>query len=125
MTVSAAFLAALGVTASFLPREMLVYAGAPPAWFPELMIQCAGAGFIAFAVLNWSARGSMLGGIYGRPIALGNFAQFAIGAITLLKNLSNVRDHPVLVIVTAAYALLAIWFGAVLFGPGPPRRDGV
>jgi len=121
MTLSAAFLAALGVSASFLPREMLDHAGSPPGWFPELMIQRAGAAFIAFAVLNWSARGNMLGGIYGRPIALGNFAQFAIGAITLLKNVSYVRDYPALLVVTAGYTLFAIWFGAVLFGPGPTK----
>ena len=121
MTLSAVFLAALGVTASFLPREMLDQAGAAPGWFPELMIQHAGAAFLAFAVLNWAARGNMLGGIYGRPIALGNFAQFAIGAITLLKNLSNVRDDPAMLVVTAGYSLFAVWFGAVLFGPGPAR----
>ena len=121
MTLSAAFLAALGVCASFLPREILAEVGAPGGWFAELVIQLAGAAFIAFAVLNWAARGNMLGGIYGRPIALGNFAQFAIGAITLLKNVSHARDYPVLLVVTAAYALFAIWFGAVLFGPGPTK----
>lgn len=121
MTLSAAFLAALGVTASFLPRELLEYAGSPPGWFPQVAIQTAGAAFIGFAALNWAARGNMIGGIYGRPIALGNFAQFAIVAITLLKQLADVRDYPALVVVTAGYVLFAVWFGAVLFGPGPVK----
>ena len=85
------------------------------------MIQRAGAAFVAFAVLNWSARGNMLGGIYGRPIALGNFAHFAIGAITLLKNVSHARDFPALLVVTALYSAVRVWFGAVLFGPGPAK----
>lgn len=73
-------------------------------------------------------RGAQLGGarqhdrgIYGRPIALGNFAQFAIVAITLLKQLADVRDYPALLVVTAGYVLFAVWFGAVLFGPGPVK----
>ena len=121
MTLSAAFLAALGVSASFLPRELLAQARSPGGWFAEVVIQLAGAAWIAFAAVNWSARGNMLGGIYGRPIALGNFAQFAIGAITLLKNVGSLRDYPALLVVTAGYALFAIWFGAVLFGPGPRK----
>ena len=121
MSSSAVFLAALGVSASFLPSEMLAHAGAPAGWFPELMIQVAGAAFIALALLNWSARGNLLGGIYGRPVALANFAQFAIGAVTLLKNVGDVRDFPVLLVVTAGYALFAAWFGYVLFGAGPVR----
>jgi hypothetical protein len=122
MTSSAAFLAALGVSASFLPQEILAHVGSPPGWFPVLMIQIAGAAFIAFAALNWAARGSMLGGIYGRPIALGNFGLFAIGAITLVKSFSNLRESPALLATTAAYALFAAWFGYVLFGPGPRHR---
>ena len=119
MSSSAAFMAALGVSASFLPREILVHVASPAEWFPQLMIQLAGAGFIAFAALNWTARGNMLGGIYGRPIALANFGLFTIGAITLVKSFSNLRQSAPLLVVTAAYILFSVWFAVVLFGPGP------
>jgi hypothetical protein len=122
LSTSAAYLAALGVLGSFLPREILVHVSSPAGWVPELVMQLAAAGWLALAVLNWAARGSLLGGIYGRPIALANFAQFAIGAITLLKQFAHVRDSPALVGVTAVSTLFAVWFGYVLFGPGPRPR---
>jgi hypothetical protein len=119
MTASAAFLGALGACASFLPREILAHAASPGGSFAELMIQLAGAAWIAFAAVNWSARGNLLGGIYGRPIALGNFALFAIGAITLLKNLSDLRGSAILLVVAVVYSAFAACFGYVLFGAGP------
>lgn len=119
MSSSAAFLAVLGVVASFLPREIVSAIGVSPGWFTELVIQLAAAAWMGFAVLNWAARGTLLGGIYGRPIALGNFAQFAVGAVTLLKVGAHLRETVVLVPLAALYALFAIWFGYVLFGPGP------
>lgn len=125
MSASAAYLAGLGVLSSFLPREILAHLHSPAGWFPELVIQLAGAGWIAFATVNWSARGNLLGGIYGRPVALGNFALFAIAAITLFKAVAHLRDSPVLLAVTVTSALFAAWFGYVLFGPGPRSRPAV
>src|SRR3990170_1382783 len=116
MSSSAAFLAALGLSASFLPREILAQTEAAGGWVPELAVQLAGAAWIAFALVNWSARGTLLGGIYGRPIGMGNFAHFAIGAITLMKNVSNAPDCWMLLTVTAGYTALAAWFGYTLFG---------
>ena len=122
MSSSAAFLAALGVAASFLPAEILGYLNATPGWLPELAIQLAGAAWIALALLNWAARGHMLGGIYGRPVALANFAHFAIGAVTLVKLIRVAGGLPPLAVLTAGFTLFAVWFGYVLFGPGPQAR---
>jgi len=38
-----------------------------------------------FAMINWTAKTSLLGWIYGRPIPIGNFAHYAIAALALLK----------------------------------------
>ena len=122
MSSSAAFLAGLGVAASFLPQEIQARAGGAAGWFPELVIQLAGAAWIGFALVNWSARGNLLGGIYGRPIALGNFAHFAIGAITLIKSIPRAGDDAIVLTLTAGFAVFAAWFGYVLFGPGPQSR---
>ena len=120
MTLSAAFLAALGVAASFLPQELLRSAGLPPDRFPVTIIQIAGALYIGFATLNWMAKGTLLGGIYGRPIVLANFTHFAIGAIVFVKLVAAgpIQGGWPLVV---AYAALAAWFGYVLFSPGPRR----
>jgi hypothetical protein len=119
MTLSAAALAALGVGASFLPQEILSRAAMPADRFSVAVIQLAGALYVAFAMLNWSAKGAMLGGIYGRPIVLANFTHFAVGAIVLVKILAAGPLHLEVAVLTAVYALFAAWFGFVLFGPGP------
>jgi hypothetical protein len=56
MRASAIFLGALGISASFLPQEILVRAGAAPAGFSVLVVQIAGALYLGFAILNWMAQ---------------------------------------------------------------------
>jgi hypothetical protein len=63
-------------------------------------------------------KGSRVGGIYKRPIAVGNLLHFAAGAITLDR--FALRGHeawPVLVLATI-YTLFAVGFGLVVFGRG-------
>ena len=122
MTLSAAFLALLGIGASFAPGELAAYAGGAPDPFGVTVTQLAGAAWLAFALVDWAARGSMMGGIYGRPIALGNFAHFAIGGVVLAKVALHGPASAALVAVTAAYLLLGAAFAWVLFvrDPLPP-----
>ena len=117
MTLSAAFVAALGVSASFLPQEILGLVGMAPDRFAAAIVQVAGALYVGFAILNWSAKGTLLGGIYGRPIVLANFTHFAIGAIVMLKIPGPAEAG--LLVAAGAYSVFAAWFGYVLFGPGP------
>jgi hypothetical protein len=121
MTLSAAALAALGLSTSFLPQEILSRAAMPADRFPVALIQIAGALYVGFAMLNWSAKGALLGGIYGRPIVLANFAHFAIGAIVLVKILAVGQVQAEAAILTAVYVVFAAWFGFVLFGGGPKQ----
>lgn len=117
MTLSAVFVAALGIAASFLPREILVLAGIVPDRAAAAIVQVAGALYIGFALLNWTAKGTLLGGIYGRPIVVANFTHFVIGAIVLLEGRG---PKPAGLIAAAAfYSVFAAWFGYVLFGRGP------
>ena len=115
LTLSAAFTATLGVGGSFLPQEILGRFGSAPDWFPVLVLQIAGALYLGFAILDWMARGNLTGGIYGRPIALGNFMHFAVVAIVLVKVVLAERSEARLLAATAAYALFAVWWGLVLF----------
>jgi hypothetical protein len=115
MTLSAAFTAALGVAGSFLPQEILAAFGSAPDWFPIIVVQIAGALSLGFAIVNWMARGNLIGGIYGRPIALGNFMHFTVAAIVLLKAVMNGHTGAWMFAGTAVYAVFAICFGLVLF----------
>jgi hypothetical protein len=120
MSLSALFMAGSGVGASFLPQEIAAHLGVRPDTYAVLIIQIGGALYLGFAILNWMAKAVLIGGIYSRPVALGNFMHFAVGAITLLRALANGLRANEVVIGSAIYSLFAICFGLVLFAR--PRK---
>ena len=118
MSVTAALLAAGGLACSFAPQELLALVGAPAPPGLVLGVQALGAAWLGFALLDWNARGAPFGGIYGRPVALGNFLHFAVIALALAKAAFAVPTLAMLG-TTAIAAALVIAFGAVIFGPAP------
>jgi hypothetical protein len=117
MSASSLFLAFLGLLASFLPQEILARLGAPSDAGLPLLVQIGGALYVGFAMVNWMAKGSLLGGIYNRPVAMGNLAHFGIGAIALVKGLLAGPTDPAVWIGCAAYSVFAAWFALVAFSP--------
>ncbi len=114
MTTSAIFMALLGLSASFLPQELLAYANAEVGRFAIVLVQVTGALYLGFAFLNWMARGVLIGGIYSRPLALGNFMHFAVVTTVLAKVL--VTEFSLFTMVGVSfYAVFAAWFALVLF----------
>ncbi len=119
MSLSALFLALAGTGLMFFPQEINTYIGIGPNKYIALIIQIMGGLYFGFAMINWMAKGVIIGGIYNRPIAIGNFAHFFIGAIALVKAISADANMPVAIwILTAIYALFAILFG-ILFNRHP------
>ena len=115
MTISAIVLAVPGLGALFAPQEFLTYLGAPTSGYLPALVQLFAAALLGLAMINWAVKGSKVGGIYNRPIAVGNLMHFTVGAFTLVH--VSMRGHvPVVVIaITVIYALLGIAFGAVVF----------
>ncbi len=116
MIASAALMGVIGLAMSFMPQEVLGLHGSAPDNATVLLLQMAGAVYLGFAMLNWSARGILMGGIYARPVAAGNFLHFAMVAITLIKAAVAFAAIPLL-ISAAVFSVFAIWFGLVLFKP--------
>ncbi len=116
MITSAAFLAALGIATSFLPEKALGLHGTVPDTPTLLLVQMTGALYLGFAILNWTARGVLIGGIYARPVALGNFLHFAMVSVMLIKA-AIVHGVVPLAISATVFSVFAIWFGLVLFRP--------
>lgn len=114
MTISAVFLALLGLVTLFAPAEVLSVHGTAPDNATKLLIQMMGALYLGFAILNWTARGNLIGGIYSRPVALGNLWHFLIVGILLIKAAIVFAAVP-LVISAATFTLFAAWFGLVIF----------
>lgn len=123
MTFSAIFMAVLGLITSYFPDRVLETHGTVPDGPTMLLIQMMGALYLGFAILNWMARGVIMGGIYARPLALGNFLHFAMVAAMLTR---EAIDHGVMQLATSAavFSAFAIGFGVVLFRvPTPPRSS--
>ena len=118
MIVSATFLAVLGLVTSFLPQEVLGLHGTQPDGPTILLIEMMGALYLGFAILNWTARGVLIGGIYARPLALGNFLHFAMVGVMLTREAIDHKAMP-LAISALVFSIFAVGFAAVLFRPLP------
>lgn len=126
MMLSAVFMAIIGLAATFLPQEMAVYFGADRGGFAAIALQVLGALYLGFAFLNWTARGHLIGGIYGRAVTLGNLCHFTVGALALVKVLWRKQGTVELAILAAAYAFVVcpdpVYAGAEVAGNGSRRR---
>jgi hypothetical protein len=118
MVASAVFLAILGILTTFFPYEVLAQHGTEPDGPTVLLIEMMGATYLGFALLNYAARGVIIGGIYARPLALGNFLHFAMVTVALAR---EAIDHQVIQLAGSAFVfgIFAVGFGWVLFRQFP------
>jgi len=114
MTISAVIMGIMGLFFSFMPQEFLSYLNAQADFLNVLIVQLAGALYIGFALTNWTAKANLIGGIYGRPVAIGNLCHFGIGGLALMKA-CFVSHHVVVVLGAVGYGALAIWFALIFF----------
>ena len=115
MTLAALFLAAMGIVLTFAPQNVMLILKLKDPQALSLIIQLLGAVYYAFAMLNWMAKGAIIGGIYNRPIAVANFTHFFIGGIALSKAVLSDHNLPVaLSIIAGIYIILAVVFGIIM-----------
>jgi hypothetical protein len=69
MVVSSILLGLAGIVALFAPQELLAALHVPVTHPLPVVIQLMGAFYVAFALTNWTAKDSIIGGIYARPIS--------------------------------------------------------
>ena len=118
MMLSAIFMAVAGLVTSYFPDRVLETHGTVPDGPTMLLIQMMGALYLGFALLNWTARGVIMGGIYARPLALGNFLHFAMVTVMLAREAIDHMALP-LAISSFVFGVFAVGFGVVLFRPLP------
>ncbi len=112
MIANALILVLMGVSLSFLPQEianLLTFQSDP------IVLQLLGALYMGFAMLNWMNKEKILGGIYGRPIVMANFAHFVIGGMALIKFVVKGTDSNALLLLTVVYTLFGIAFTYLAF----------
>ena len=116
MTLSAMILALIGISLILLPNEILDYLELSVSETLELLMQIIGSFYFAFAILNWMSKGSIIGGIYNRPIAMANLTHFVIAGLALIKGiLANPSLSYVIWSIAIIYSIFAIFFGIVAF----------
>lgn len=83
--------------------------------------QLFGAALIGLGLMNWTARGLVLGGIYGRALVYGNFVSSLIGFFVSIRARLNGFSNEYFWIEVVLYFVFAIAFGVMLFR-GPIRQ---
>ena len=112
LTLVAFLLFAAAVVFDFAPQETAAALNMGNSASAALVLQVLAGACFGFGILNWFARKSPMGGIYARPLALGNLLFFLVAAIPL----DRVAIHGgqplaivVAAIVTSLLALVFIW----------------
>jgi hypothetical protein len=112
LSAAAIVLGAAGIALTFAPDEIAAYLGLTNA---AVALQLLGAAYFAFAMMNWMSKSNLIGGIYGRPLAIGNLTHFSIGGLALIKRAMAAETPAALKIVALLYLAFAVVFGYILF----------
>lgn len=113
VTISALCLAALGAMLLFGPGE--VGDVLMPAGSSNVVMQVWGAALLGFAAMNWTARGSALGGIYGRAVVAGNQMHLMIGALLLVTGGGDAPRHAAYWMFAGLYVSGAAFYTYLMF----------
>lgn len=114
MTSSSLILGLAGILALFAPEALLPDDISGNGQI-SVLIQLMGALYFSFALMNWTAKDSAIGGIYARPVSLGNFGHFLAGTLLLARyQLSNELNVYILMAL-ALYASFAVLFYWLVF----------
>jgi hypothetical protein len=123
MTGSSLVLGLVGLILLFAPHEVGTALGVPGTPPVPVLVQLVGSLYAALALMNWTAKDSRIGGIYGRPIALGNGAHFFVGTLVLARAQVAPGGHRAGVAVLIGYAVFAVLFGWLVFRATGLRKD--
>src|SRR5215207_10605795 len=123
MTSSSLTLGLAGIFALFAPDVLLLLLNAPMEGPLSALVQLMGTLYFSFALVNWTAKDSAVGGIYARPVSLGNFSHFFVGTLILIKYFLSNSYNLVVLLIMMAYLLFAVAFYWLVFrATGLPKE---
>jgi hypothetical protein len=101
----------LGILITFLPQETGQFIGTTEMNSADLaLMQVLGSALIGIAIINFMSRGLTVGGIYGKPIQLGNLIFHLASGLGLLKFVFNTESWLLFGIPALLYLLLTSGF---------------
>ena len=116
MIISAIFLAVNGFGFTFFPNEIAGLLINDDNYIFILILQILGALYLGFSILNWMSKASLIGGIYNKPILIGNLLHFFTASMALIKLAFKVETNLQLIFsYTIIYSLFTLFFGYVFF----------
>ena len=79
-----------------------------------LILQILGALYFGFSIINWLSKDNLIGGIYSKPLLMGNLLHFFTASMTLIKFALKVETNIQLIFsYTMIYCLFTLFFGYV------------
>lgn len=118
MIASASLLFAHGMVLLFASEFLLELFGISHSSGGSATAQLFGAALISIGLMNWTARGLVLGGIYGRSLVYGNFTYSFIGFLISFRARLGGFSNDYFWIEVVLHLASAIVFGVLLFrGP--------
>lgn len=122
LIASTVFNGMMGLLTSFLPQEVLKITDLPTSPVNVLLLQIMSAFYIGLAMINYMSKDAVIGGIYNRPILMGNIAYHSIASIALVKYaLNQGLFSTTLITLTVVYCILSLGF-LKLFFVGPDKH---
>ena len=116
MIISAIFLAVNGFGFTFFPNEIAGLLINDDNYIFILILQILGALYLGFSILNWMSKASLIGGIYNKPILIGNLLHFFTASMTFIKLTFKAETNLQLIFsYTIIYSLFTLSFGYVFF----------
>ena len=120
MGASAAFYGIIGISLTFLPEEISWYWNREADIISIIILQLLGAAYIGFAMLNWMTKDNLVGGIYSKPLVVGNLVLFLVSTFALIKIIGITEIHfEIILALSIIYAVFTICFGFIMMtNPG-------
>lgn len=115
MTSTSLILALAGIFSLFAPENVLALLNVSVSKSASMLVQLLGALYFSMALMDWTAKDSAIGGIYARPVSLGNFGHFFTGALLLFRYQFSNSFNPVIGVILAMYVIFALSFYWLVF----------
>ena len=108
-----------GVLLIFIPEELLLWADGEIGKTAVLALSLLGTVMLGFGMMNYMGRNAVYGGIYGKPIILGNLLFHTVAAVHLIKFSMNIHDTLMIyaAVAGALYFIFAAGFIRLNFFP--------
>jgi hypothetical protein len=115
MTSSSFLLGLAGGVTLFAPDSILSMLSMTVTAQSLLSVQMMGAFYFSFALMNWAAKDSAIGGVYARPVSLANFGHFFVGTLLLVKYQISNPFNAVIAVTLIVYVVFASMFYWLVF----------